>query len=181
MMSPRQRLLFVELTAIASPMLLVLAGKTFLAGAAPVAATVQVSGPALPVIPNATFKPLTPEQQKASEWVRTLADAPDLATPLNHPTEAPKVVVTDKPKISAAGLAGLKLSSIMGRGSDQFASISGRVYRVGDEVRPGYKLTAIDVAQSSVTIADQAGNTYTLRRGKPAQVSGVESESQPQD
>ncbi len=169
MTSSRQKLLAMELSAMAAPVILVLIGRTLLAGPPPIAIVVQVKGPALAAAPAASAKPLTPEQLKAAEWVRAMPEKLELATPLNHPTEVvkPVQVTVESPKVAPSDpTAGLKLSSIMGRGTDQIASISGKIHRIGDEVRPGLKLTAIDAATSTITLTDAAGKSYQLKRGR---------------
>jgi hypothetical protein len=168
-MSPRQRLLSIELASIGAPVLLVYFGQTALSGNAPAHIAVQVSGPALPPAPTMPAKSMTPEQQKATEWARLMPKSFNLTSPLNHPTDAPvikptKVDEEPRPVARQSPVNGLKLSAVLGNDGDKLASISGKIYRIGDEVRPGLKLTSIDPRNSVISLTDDDGQVYEIKR-----------------
>lgn len=173
MMSSRRRLVLCELGAIVAPVAMVFLGRTFLSDVAPVSATVYVQGPSINAPVPTAAKPLSPEQHAAAEWVRQLPDTITLTSPLNHPTEVQKPVVvevpdtpvhTPLPRTNPVG--SLRLTGVMGTEGDQLAAVNGRIYRVGDEVRPGLKLTSIDARAQRITLTDREGETYELRRDK---------------
>jgi len=167
MMSSRQRLLVIEVTAVAAPLILVYFARGMLSSAGPIVATMNVNAPMLPPVPVATTKPLTEEQEKAAEWVRQMPMAVDMRSPLNHPTDKPPPVPVkkDEPKpTNDSPIRGLKLSAVLGNNGEQLASINGKIYAIGSMVRPGLKLIAIDPREYIITLEDEEGQTYEIKR-----------------
>lgn len=173
MISSRQRQILVELAAICAPVVLVYFGRTLLSSSAPAAITIPVSSPVVAPAPVVQVKPLTPEQQKASEWVRQLPQTLSLVSPLNHPIET--VVAKQDPVFEPekappppppreSPIRGLKLTAVLGNDGDKLASINGKIFRIGDEVRPGLKLATIDPRLSVITLTEVNGKVYELTR-----------------
>jgi len=50
----------------------------------------------------------------------------------------------------------------MGNQTRGLVTISGKVYRVGDVVKPGLRLTAIDLRGGSVSLTSDAGDVLVL-------------------
>lgn len=168
MLSFQRRTIGVEAAAIAVPILLVYFGRVMIASPAPQTGAVQVNTPVIVPTAGETVVALSPEQQKAAEWLRLLPPKYDLATPLNHieaQAAPPKPKPVDEaPVVRANPIEGLKLSAVMGNENDQLASINGKIYRIGDAVRPGLKLTGIDHRRSRIVLTDSEGATYEIKR-----------------
>ena len=176
MLSYRNRLQIAELSAITLPLVLVMIGRSALSSPPPIATTIQVSGPTVAHPAAGALKPLTAEQTKAKDWVRQLPANLELVSPLNHPVEIviapeptpepePEVVKPLPPRINPVN--GLKLTGVLGNEEGKLAAINGKIYRIGDEVRKGLKLTSIDPRDSVVTLTDSKGEMYTLKRELP--------------
>jgi hypothetical protein len=135
----------LEVAAVGAPLVVFLSVRIALApgpasaGAMPVAAApgaAETGGEGAPKLSAA--------QDRALKWIRGLPAGP-LASPMLHPrvnvpTEASKGEDDSPPD----PLAGLKLNGVLGSGERGLATISGKIYRIGDEVRPGIKLRAVD-------------------------------------
>lgn len=169
----------LEIMALAAPLAMVLAGRTLLSAPPPSATTTTVSSPTAPIQLAAAPKPLSAEQQKAQDWVKGMPATLELISPLNHPVE----VVVAKPEIIAdhepepepqplpveSPIRGLKLTAVIGNDDGQVAAINGRIYRIGELVKPKLRLTAIDPKKSSITLTAGNGETYRLKREQPLQ------------
>jgi len=81
-----------------------------------------------------------------------VAPSPEAPKPAPPPVEKPNPTL------------GLKLTAVLGNADDQLASINGRIYHIGDSVRKGLKLTAIDQRNARVTLTDDDGKTYEIKR-----------------
>jgi hypothetical protein len=171
MISSRKRLVIVELIAIGTPVVLVYLGRMLLASPEPSSTTIPVAAPTLMPVPTVQAKPLTPEQLKAAEWVKQLMKTP-LASPLNHPVEVvikkPVVVEPDQvlppPPPRESPIQGLKLTAVMGNDDGQLASINGKIFRIGDDVRTGLRLTGIDARNSLITLETRSGEQFVIKR-----------------
>ena len=174
MRTSRQNRLLIEFAAVVSPVVLVYLGRSLLASPAPVSNTVPVSGPAIAPTPAVQAKPLTPDQRRAADWVKQLAPAASLVSPLNHPVEVviarpsdPEVQpdpIPPPPIPRTSPILGLKLTGVLGNSDGQLAAINGKVYRIGQEVRPGIKLIEIDARNSRIVLESRAGEKFELKR-----------------
>lgn len=168
MFSFHRRSLGIEAAAIGLPLLLVYVGRGLVASPPPPSNSVQVSMPTIAPVNALATAPLTPEQQKATEWLRMLPPKYDLSSPLNHivvDTQAPKPKPPpDIPVVQVNPIEGLKLSAVMGNDADQLAVISGKIYHIGDAVRAGLKLTEIDPRNARIVLTDAEGKTYEIKR-----------------
>jgi len=172
----KQRTLLVDAATVSCPLILVVAVRTLFTPA-PSQASAPKASPAQPtpaVVPVAGPAKLTPEQQKALDWIAGLPPMTGLVSPLDHPIAPPPVVqqAAHEPDPEPAPattpavdpLAGLKLSGILGNETGGLAAINGRVYRVGDVVRPGLKLKLIDARTNTVTFSQDDGSELKLHR-----------------
>jgi hypothetical protein len=105
---------------------------------------------------------------------------PKLASPLDHPklivvsAEPPhaSVATTPAPAVAAQPaqpaadpLAGLSLTATLRtREGAGMAAINGKIYRVGDEVRPGCKLSSVDTNKNRADFTLADGSTASLGR-----------------
>lgn len=180
-MNSKGRSLLIQAASVAAPSLLIVAMRFVLVGgpdAAAAAGTGQVSPavaapPPDAVIP-ASARQLTPEQQRAADWRGLLRFDVNLDSPMdaraNVVLMAPKKVEPVAPVKTAPAVAapkatpvqGLVLTSFMGNLSGGLVVISGKVYRVGEEVRPGLLLANIDFRNATVTLQNIDGESFTL-------------------
>lgn len=173
MPASRSHLIALEVAAIGVPLLLVYMGRTMLASAPTVP---TLAAPDMPVItPTAALAAtqLSSEQAKAAEWVRQLPPKYSLESPLNHPVpDAPKVVKTPvkepellpPPPPKANPIEGLRLTAVLGNDDGRLAAINGKIYRVGEAVRKGLTLTAIDERNARITLTGDDGSIYQIKR-----------------
>ena len=177
-MSSKHRTILLDACAIACPLILVVAVRTFFAPAPSAAGTSPAPGgtqvPA--VIPVAAAAKLTPDQQKAADWIAALPPMKGLASPLDHPVPAtpppsiePQTAAgepVDQPEIAPVvdPLAGIRLTGILGNKDGGLVAINGRIYKVGDPVRPGIKIKLINAATSTVTFSLEDGTELKLHR-----------------
>ncbi len=165
-----RRTVGIEVASVAIPLALVYAGRMLVASPPPVAMIVQSAPPVITPTATQSVEKLSPEQQKAMDWIQSLPPKNELVSPLNHPTreievpkprpEAPQAPV----QVKVNPVEGLKLSGVLGNDDDQLAAINGKIYHLGDTVRPGLKLTEIDPRHSRIVLTDSEGKTYELKR-----------------
>lgn len=109
---------------------------------------------------------ITDRQAAALEYLKTVERGPSLRSPMATP--APPPVQTDP-----GGLVtplpqpedpreSLTLTSVVGKGDRAIASISGRIYRVGDDLADGWQIATIDVAHRQVVLTNQDGRECVL-------------------
>lgn len=69
---------------------------------------------------------------------------------------------TPTPRVEEAVLPSLTVSSIMSARGNPVAVIAGRMRRAGDEVAPGWKISAIDPHAKAITFAHTSGKTAVV-------------------
>ena len=139
-----RRSVMAEVAAVGAPLVVFLGVRMLLApapasvGAMPVAALPAADG-----VPQSSPKP-TPEPERALKWIRALPAGP-LSSPMLHPRVNVPAEPSDPEDSSPQDpLAGLKLNGVLGSGDKGLATISGKIYRIGDEVRLGIRLKGVD-------------------------------------
>jgi hypothetical protein len=162
----------LQIAALAAPAAVVGFLHTAL-GPAPVPPDPRDGG-ALPV--STTTTPSTPEQARAAEWLSSLNFDALLPSPLDHPAPAvqreepsPSPTFIEPEPEAAPGadpLAGLKLKAVLGSQNGSMAMINGRIFRVGDEVRPGCKVLSVDAHANRVEIQRPDGTTGIIGRDR---------------
>jgi hypothetical protein len=164
-----------QTASIAAPVLLILGLRTVFSGgpagadAAPALSqpqSIQQSAMELAAVTPAVA--LTPQQQRAVDWRATLQFEQPLRSPMDSrvdvvllPTQAPEpepVAV----EIPVNPLDGLVLTATMGNQNAALAAISGKVYRIGEQVRPGWRLTSVDVRSGRILLTAENGDTAEL-------------------
>jgi hypothetical protein len=160
----------LEALALAGP-LLVVSGSRLFFGSDPSAMSAQVvPAAATPVPVSMKAATLTPEQQAAAAWITSVSALPDLASPMNHPVPAPRHVESPRPVEPtrivpvASPVADLTLTGVLGNTSGGLAAINGKVYRIGDRVKPGLRLIAIDVKLNAIELQGDNGTVYRMIR-----------------
>jgi len=90
-------------------------------------------------------------QRRAMDWLAKWKSPTELASAFNHPL-APKAADTvdqDQPAPPVAAsprevVPAFSVSAIMSSNSGGMATVNGKVYRIGDEPAPGWRIRAID-------------------------------------
>lgn len=149
--------------------------------ASPVSAGAAVSGgQMMPATVAETAKPLTAAQTKAAQWLASRTVALNLRSPMDMPDPVakspmpePVVEVPETPTPAPADddtPRHLVLTSILGGAGEtsrSLASINHKIYRVGDEVTAGWRVTSIDSKKRTVVIAHEDGRTLELAPATP--------------
>jgi len=158
----------LSLAAILAPLGAVIVARALVGGGPAQAPAAELELPTLPTVGlvSAPATPsLTPEQVAAAEYLSS-AQLSGHGSPMAKPV-APKIepvvevrVTPPTPKVDPTDDLGL--SSVMGKGQRAVALISGRIYRIGDEVREGWTLTAVDVQSRTATLTHGDGRTCVL-------------------
>ncbi len=107
------------------------------------------------------------EAQKAAMAFILEHDGDDLVrSPMVKSVAPTDVVASSGPELLEPAqhdpIAHLVLTSIVGQGARSFASLNGRVYRIGDEVVQGWRITTIDPGSREVLLTNKTGDTRVL-------------------
>jgi hypothetical protein len=148
---------------LAAPALVL--GLRIAAGLGPERAAARDARHAPPELHPAPASPraLTASEYAALAWLETV----DMNAPIACPIQTGQTIV-EAPLVEAAapsvlgsppepGLPALRLTSVLATRDGEFASINGRVLRIGDTVAPGWTLTAIDAPAGLVIITRYDG------------------------
>jgi len=181
-MPSKRRTLVLDALMLSGPLLVVVGVRAFLAPAPSVGATPAPGGGQAPaIVPVVAPTKPSPEQQRAAEWIAGLGPLTDLRSPMAHPEPPPSppkpTIETPKPPGAVRApedpIAGLKFTGILGNNEDLgLAAINGRIYRVGEEVRKGVRLTRIDARNYVIVLTVPDGTERTLRRLEPPPSEG---------
>lgn len=173
-----RRKLASQIGAIGAPLLVVLAARVLLApvpGASAASSLTTVVATNVPA-GGASAVPLSPAQQRAVQWANEVvwgglhsplcrlpeAPAPTVPTPtVRTPEVAPRPALP--PPSREDPTLGLRLTAIMGGADTGMVLINGKLYRAGDEVKPGLRLRDVDARNNRVTLADDRGE-YVIGR-----------------
>lgn len=111
----------------------------------------------------ALFKP-NDKELKAAAYAASKRDEPIGPAPLLYP----KAAAAERAPAPAAAPADptptLTVNSIMAGRGGAMATVNGKLRRVGDEVAPGWKVSAIDPVEGTVTVAHADGREVVGRR-----------------
>ncbi|MGQ0627526.1 MAG: hypothetical protein ACT4PL_05420 [Phycisphaerales bacterium] len=144
------------------------------AGWTPTAVVATPTAPTEPAPVAPAVRPLSADQQRLAEYLRQeegesvierlaspmdAAPAPAVAT---ISPDRPIIVVRDETPTKPAGE--LRLGGIMGTGESALAMVNGKVRRIGDEIEPGWRLTAIDAQAFTLTLTGPEGVEFIIRR-----------------
>jgi len=160
-----------QLVAVAGPLVVLLAVRVLLSPSTVTAGAVQQVSQPMPV--TAPVAKLSPEQQTVIEWcaaqdaggivspfVRELFPRPIVAEPAQGGGEPE--IAPEQPPPQGSPAAGLRLSAVMSTSEGGVAIISGKMYKPGQEVRAGVRLTRIDARTSRVELTDAQGQVWRL-------------------
>jgi len=156
-----------SLAGVAGPVLVVLAMR-FLSGTGPAsapAAQTQIEG----IAPDPgggvrTEAALSERQKLALRWVASLESAVPEHSPMergSEPERTPSPEQEVERPDAAPPMPRFTLRAVLG-GGQRLAAINGRVYREGDTVRPGWRLTHVRADLQMVEIAGPGGQTVRI-------------------
>lgn len=171
------------IAAAFAPLIAVQAVRYLVLGdAAPASAGAAVHAGMLPppAMPDGP-KSLTPAQVKAAQWLTSRPVALNLRSPMDKPdpvAAAPEPITATTPSITTPEPQPvaddtprhLVLTGILGGGGESsrsLVSISHRIYRVGEEVVPGWRIGSIDGKKRTVTLTQSDGRTFELTPPSP--------------
>lgn len=137
---------------------------------APRAASASGAGPAVQA-PELPVGAPSPAQSKASEWIasqsaRALRDpfaAPALPEALPEASATQVLTAPDHAAAAPGRVPQFRLTGVIERGNTPLAAINGKVFRVGDEVLPGWTLQAVHGGERSVEIRHDDGRVVSVR------------------
>ena len=175
---PRARLL--HSAAIVAPAAAILMLGAFAGGPAPAPAGASPT----PALDHTILAP--PHPRPAGELARTLswlaevrlpapgqspmvrgAEAP-LPDPVDAaPPEPPPEPVPDEPLPDSPGVPALKLTALLGASGGGIAVIDGRICTPGQEVAPGWRLTAVKADADCIEITSDEGRVERIRLRRP--------------
>lgn len=121
--------------------------------------------------PQAPLGTPTPAQAKAAEWIAT-QDARSLRDPFVPPAlpeldaapSATQVVTAPEHATATPGrVPQFRLTGVIERGQKPLAAINGKVFRVGEEVAPGWTLISVHGGDRSVEIRHEDGRVVSVR------------------
>jgi hypothetical protein len=87
-------------------------------------------------------------------------DTPEASRPPSQP-EPPA------PEATASALSRLVLTGLLVNGRTRLAALNHRIYRVGDEVYPGWRVARIDSRTRAVTLVGPDGTAHTVATPPP--------------
>ncbi len=153
--------------ALVTPLAL-LAALRFLGGTGPASAPAASLAPPI-AVPASTSAP-TPKQSIAAAWLAAWTPPDQIESPMLHPRheeQAAAPTPTSHAPAPQPTTPQFTVKTIMGSGDRVMASINGKVYRVGGEPAPGWKITAIDAATKRVEITGPARQTLSITPQSP--------------
>lgn len=158
------------LLALAAAPAFVAQGLRFAELTSPRAASAAVDAPAVAAPEQSTFAP-TPAQAKAAAWVAsqpssTLRDpfvAPAPPDQASEPSSTQIVTTPDRTNTAAGRVPQFRLTGVIERGQKPLAAINGKVFRVGEEVEPGWTLISVHGGERSVEIRHTDGRVVSVR------------------
>ncbi len=107
----------------------------------------------------------TNQQRRAMDWLASRPATSDAESPMlhaKHQAEAPPPAPVAETPAPQADDPPFAVKSVMGAGDRVMASINGKVYRVGDEPAPGWKITAMDAKTKRVDLTGPGGKTISV-------------------
>lgn len=128
--------------------------------------------------PAAKTRPLTTTQREAIAYLASHALPESIKSPMDSPDPQPVATTQAEPVIQTPATApaetggpepvpALRVHAIVGTRSEALASINHRLHRVGDEVAPGWRITAIDPRDRVVRLTHSDGRTAVFSPATP--------------
>lgn len=162
----------MPVAGILAPVCAVIAARVLFSAGPSVAPAAE---PAVPTQLNLTPTPpasvaLTTEQTAALRYVTQTPPAREVDSPMARPQEPevepvrPVQVEPDRPAYDPT--QDLELSSVVGAGERAFASINGRIFRLGEQVLEEWTLTSVDVRNRTATLTHADGQVRVLHHNR---------------
>lgn len=161
-MNSRVQVRLIQAGAVAVPVVAVVVFK-LMSGSAPapsVASPMPGSGASV-VAPAA---PMTTDQKRALEWSKAQESKEAVSSPLTPPEARAGNGAGKAPSPAVPSVVGVEftLTSILKSGGTSIAAINGRLYRAGEQVKPGCVVESIDAKNFKVRIRRADGTLVEL-------------------
>lgn len=166
-----------QIALLAAPVVAIVAVRWLAGGLTPAPASQPAPDPTQ-ASAGAAVAQLTPAQKRALEWIRGASASHRLSSPLDTSTwdVLPESVPTPRPELPSAPIQpglkpeveALRVTAVLGRPDAALVAINGKVYRVGDEAVPGWKIASINIENQSVRISDSEGTEVLVTRTSAA-------------
>jgi len=132
----------------------------------------RLSGPrpaaagSITAAPSESLAPVAPakEVESVEKWILS-HDGP-VASPFLATTVTVKEVEEEAERPVAPVLEGIKLSSVFSANETTMASFNGKLYRPGQEIRPGVRISSIDARARKVILELSDGREVELTAGR---------------
>lgn len=143
----------------------------------------RLSGPrpasagGIAIAPSQTLTPVAPakEVESVERWI--LSHKGPVASPFLVAPVATTVVQAEAVERPVAPvLEGIKLSSVFSANETTMASINGKLYRPGQEVRPGVTIVSIDARSRKITLKLSDGREVELTAGRQTKQRAVDQD-----
>jgi hypothetical protein len=140
--------------------------------------TSSASGPRPADLPVPAPQPaplqITPDMKRAADWITSRGPIRVGRSPMDHVPGIKPIAVPAKPDPEPVlpnavtppnrPETKLVLSAIIGGKTSNMASINGRIYRLGDDVEPGWTIIAIHPRRMVVVLSGPEGQVVELSR-----------------
>jgi len=174
-MTKKHRATLIESAAVCGPLAVLAAAHLVFTPLPPAPDPTGAAGITPAKLSVTPVRTLSAAQARALEWSAAQQPGVALTSPMDHPTsyEAVAPVTTQIPEPIAVepstdpavqALASLRLTAVVGNAQGGLAMINGKVYKIGDTVRPGITITEIDVQAGTAVCKAANGSTRTLKR-----------------
>jgi len=147
--------------AVVAPVALIgiFVASSRLAGPRPAAGSIAVA-------PSESLTPVAQAKEVESIEMWILSHEGPVASPFLATMETAQVADEEPERPVAPVLEGIKLSGVFSANETTMASFNGRLYRPGQEVRPGVKISSIDARARKVILELSDGREVELTAGR---------------
>ncbi len=169
---PSTRRRMIQIGALVTPVVVVQVARVMLGAGpavAPAATDAGAQGMNSPEMIAALDDPsiqTTDAQQAARQWCASLDFDAMILSPLDHPDpvgdEGPVEPGVDPIDLGPESAPRLVLTAVVAGSNGAVAFIEGRVFRVGDEVAPGWSVESIDARSRRVVIVGEGDAEIVL-------------------
>lgn len=172
-MNTKLRVRLLQSAAVATPVVAIVIFK-MVSGSTPDSTNAATATPAPTAATAAAPIPAaTPEQQRAKEWAGKQSPSTPVASPLTPPEARHTQVPGEQPAAPVTPrVVGVEysLTSVLKARDSAIAAINGKLYKIGDQVKPGATLVAVDTVKFTARIQRADGSFVDLScdAAKPA-------------
>ena len=172
-MNTKLRVRLLQSAAVATPVVAIVIFK-MVSGSTPDTTNAASTTPAPTATTAAAAIPApTPDQQRAKEWAGKQDPSASVPSPLTPPEARHAQVPGEQaPTPITPRVVGVEysLTSVLKARDSAIAAINGKLYKIGDQVKPGATLVAVDTVKFTARIQRADGSFVDLScdTSKPA-------------